>query len=420
MNRYNVRLCGPQALGPTWDREIQNIAPMSADEGCPLAAKVHQLEPALGERLVKLVKAVGGRTAIASNPTGAPDVWLSLYQGALRQVVDALRSWGQAEALTLAGELSAALDRSFRFVCPSCRVGSREFTWGQHTYVMGIVNVTPDSFSGDGLLAADDPQANDPSAGFAERAVAQGLRMLAEGADILDVGGESTRPGAKPVDAEQEMARVLPVIRKLAAETDAPLSIDTYRASVAVAALEAGAHLVNDVWGLRMDAEMGHVVAAHGAPVVIMHNRSKPRDAAQEARLGGRYVGVHYDNLLGDILRELREQVEHALACGIAEDRIIIDPGIGFGKTVEQNLALLDQIGELRVLGYPILLGPSRKSFIGYTLDLPPEERLEGTLTTLVAGVLRGGAQIVRVHDVKTAVRAVRMADSLRQGGGES
>ena len=413
MNHHNIRVCGPQALGPTWFREIQGAVFPNPGDGCPLVVKVHGLAPTLSSRLATLVEAAGGRATSTPEATGALEMWLSLDERALRQVVETLRSPALADALTLAEELAAALARSHGFVSPSCRIGSHEFAWDERTYVMGIVNVTPDSFSGDGLLA-DGAGVSEQDI---ERAVAQGLQMLAEGADILDIGGESTRPGAKPVDAAQELARVLPVIRRLAAETDAPLSVDTYRAAVAAAALEAGADLVNDVWGLRMDAEMGRVVAAHGVPVVIMHNRSKPRDAAQEARLGGRYVGVHYDNLIGDVLRELRDQVEQALACSIAEDRIIIDPGIGFGKTIEQNLALLDQIGELRVLGYPILLGPSRKSFIGYTLDLPPEERLEGTLATLVAGVLRGGAQIVRVHDVRPAVRAVRMTDAIHHVG---
>jgi dihydropteroate synthase len=379
----------------------------------PLAVKAHGLSEELGRLLASLVQGAGGRFVRQVSADGASDMWVSASESGLRQALAALHAEGSAGAVALADELHAALTRAQRQVSPSCRIGSREFVWAERTHVMGIVNVTPDSFSGDGLLAA----ATDVTERDVERAVGLALQMLSDGADLIDVGGESTRPGASSLTAAQELARVLPVIQRLARETDAPISVDTYRASVAAAALQAGAGLVNDVWGLRMDPDMGPVVAAHGAPIVIMHNRSKPRNAAQEERLGGRYVGVHYDNLIADVLRELRGQVGQALACGIREDGIIIDPGIGFGKTVEQNLALLDQIGELRVLGYPILLGPSRKSFIGYTLDLPPEERLEGTLATVVAGVLRGGAQIVRVHDVRATVRAVRMADAIRAAG---
>ncbi|MBC7317015.1 MAG: dihydropteroate synthase, partial [Chloroflexi bacterium] len=198
---------------------------------------------------------------------------------------------------------------------------------------MGILNVTPDSFSGDGLLARPE------DAPFLQRVVSKALQMIAEGADILDMGGESTRPGAAPVDAETEISRIVPAIRAIRAETDAPLSVDTYKASVARAALDAGADMVNDVWGLRMDPEMAPLVAERRVPIVIMHNRSKPHNAAQEARLGGRYIGVHYEDLLADILHELRGQITMALERGIAPEQILVDPGIGFGKTVEQNLS---------------------------------------------------------------------------------
>jgi len=293
------------------------------------------------------------------------------------------------------------------------RIGQREFVWGERTYIMGIVNVTPDSFSGDGLLR----QGATSPADVVEAAVSQGLRFLAEGADLLDIGGESTRPGGQTVDAETEAARVLPVIQRLRAATDAPLSVDTYKASVARAALDAGADLVNDVWGLQMDPDLAPLVAERGAPVVIMHNRSKPKDAAQQERLGGHYVGVHYDDLIADILRELGDQVARAEAAGILRERIIIDPGVGFGKTVEQNLRLLNHADAFRALGLPILLGPSRKSFIGYTLDLPPEERVEGTAAAVAVGIVRGGADIVRVHDVRAVARVARMVDAILRAG---
>jgi dihydropteroate synthase len=290
---------------------------------------------------------------------------------------------------------------------PGLTVRGRTLAWGERTYVMGIVNVTPDSFSGDGLLTSSLGRL------ALQTIISQALRQQAEGADILDVGGESTRPGSIPVSADVEIDRVVPTIRALRAETDVPISIDTSKAAVVSAALEAGADIVNDVWGLRLDPDLPQVVAASGAPVIIMHNRSRPKDAQQEQRLGGRYVGVVYQDLIGDIAAELAEQVALAREAGIAPERIIIDPGIGFGKTVSQNLELMRRLGELRSLGLPLLIGPSRKSFIGYTLDLPPEERIEGTLAAIGVAMMQGAANIVRVHDVAPAVRFCRMLDAI-------
>ena len=284
------------------------------------------------------------------------------------------------------------------------QLGSLLHTWGSRTLVMGIINATPDSFSGDGLLGA-------PVSGL-ERAVEQGLRFVDKGADILDVGGESTRPGADPVSENEELGRVVPVIAALRAQTNAPISVDTYRSVVAQAALDAGADIVNDVWGLRMDPGMARIVAESGVPVIIMHNRSQPRNAQAKARLGARYVGIAYDHLLRDVLYELSRQVEFAKSAGIRDEQIILDPGIGFGKTVEQNIRLISQSDQLRGLGYPLLIGPSRKSFIGYTLDVPPTERVEGTLAAVGACLARGAASIVRVHDVEATSRFVRMWDA--------
>ena len=278
--------------------------------------------------------------------------------------------------------------------------------WGSRTYVMGIINVTPDSFSGDGL-------ADDEGPGITERLVARATGMVEDGADILDVGGESTRPGSSPVSAAEEMARVVPAIREIrGALPHVHISVDTYRADVAAAALEAGANWVNDVWGLRMDPAMAGLVAQRYCPVIIMHNRSKPKDVSQEERLGGRYIGVNYHDLLAEIKHELSEQISLGLASGIRPEQIIVDPGIGFGKTVEQNLELLNRLGELKELGYPVLSGPSRKSFIGYTLDLPPDQRLEGTAAAVAISIERG-ADIVRVHDVAAIVRVARMTDAI-------
>ncbi len=329
---------------------------------------------------------------------------------ALRGALEALRQEPLPELRALTREAETALDNALATERGAMRIGGRTFPWDERTYVMGIVNVTPDSFSGDGLLATK-PSATGGQA-VTDAAVRQALTFLAEGADILDVGGESTRPGGPPVDAETEAARVVPVIEALRRETDAPISVDTYKASVAQRALDAGADMVNDVWGTRMDPDMGPLVARGEIPVVLMHNRSRPRDATQEARLGGRYVGIRYADLVGDVLRELGALVEAAEAAGIARERIIIDPGIGFGKTVEQNLYLLNHLDALRVLGLPVLVGPSRKSFIGYTLDVPPEERMEGTAAAVALSVVRG-ADIVRVHDVRAMARVVRMVDAI-------
>jgi dihydropteroate synthase len=276
-----------------------------------------------------------------------------------------------------------------------------QFEWGERTYVMGIINVTPDSFSGDGLLNEEDRLA---------AVLGQARAFVSDGADILDIGGESTRPGSTPVSDEEELARVLPVITQIRRFLDVPISIDTYRARVAAAALDAGANWINDIWGLRMDPDMAGLVAERGCPVVIMHNRSRPKDIVQEERLGGYYIGAKYDDLIEDVRRELMESVDLALAAGADPSQIILDPGIGFGKTVSQNAKLIDGLDGIRALGFPVLLGPSRKSFIGYTLDLPPNDRVEGTAATVAIGIDRG-ADIVRVHDVRAMSRVARMTD---------
>lgn len=276
--------------------------------------------------------------------------------------------------------------------------------WGSRTYVMGILNVTPDSFSGDGILQTADDQL--------AQAVAQAQAFAADGVDIIDMGAESTRPGSEPISEAAELARLLPVLEAVRRAVTVPISVDTYRAGVAQAALEAGANWVNDVWGLRMDPRMAAVVAQAGCPVVIMHNRSKPKNVEQETRLGGRYVGIDYDDLFGDIRRELEASIDLALQHGVSDERIIVDPGIGFGKTVAQNLQLLNELEQFLDLGYPLLVGPSRKSFIGYSLNLPPEERVEGTAAAVAIAIDRG-ADIIRVHDVRQMVRVARMADQI-------
>lgn len=264
-------------------------------------------------------------------------------------------------------------------------LGGRTFEWGSRVYVMGVVNVTPDSFSGDGRL---EPEA----------AVAHGLRLVAEGADILDVGGESTRPGHQPVSAEVELSRVQPVVRRLAASAGVPISIDTTKLEVARAAVAAGARIVNDVWGLLRSPELANLAAESGAALVVMHNQPQAR----------------YDDLLGEVEAGLRRALEQALEAGVPRDHVIVDPGLGFGKTGDDNLVILRHLERFKALGQPLLIGPSRKAFIGRLLGgLPPEERVEGTAAAVAAAVLRG-ADIVRVHDVLAMTRVVRVAEQLR------
>jgi dihydropteroate synthase len=276
--------------------------------------------------------------------------------------------------------------------------------YGKKTYIMGILNVTPDSFSGDGLMKRDD---------LIQSALAQATRFIEAGADILDIGGESTRPGSQLVSAEEELKRVLPVISALKKEfPEILLSIDTYKAAVANAALQAGVHWVNDVWGLRADDGMAKVVAESHAPVVLMHNRSKSDHVQTQGNLGGTYLGADYKDFLSEIKAELMQSVALAKAAGVADNQIILDPGLGFGKSREQNLELVNHLDEIKALGYPVLLGPSRKSFIGYTLNLPPDQRVEGTAAVCAVGIVRG-ADILRVHDVEAIVRTARMTDAL-------
>lgn len=283
-------------------------------------------------------------------------------------------------------------------------IGAKKFEWGTRTYIMGILNVTPDSFSGDGVMAH--------SKNWVAHAISQGVKMANEGVDILDVGGESTRPVSAPLSLEEELKRVIPVIEGLAREVSIPISIDTYKSEVARQAINAGAGIVNDVWALQKDPLMAKVVSLHKVPVVLMHNRSKPQNAEVKEKLGGRYVGTEYGDLLKDVKSDLQKSIDKALKEGVARESIIVDPGLGFGKTVEQNLELINRLSELKELRFPLLVGPSRKSFIGYTLDLPPEERLEGTAAA-VALCIERGADIIRVHDVKAIQRVAKMTDAI-------
>jgi dihydropteroate synthase len=274
----------------------------------------------------------------------------------------------------------------------SLRIRDLRLEFGRRTYVMGIVNMTPDSFSGDGLLAAEEPVA---------AAVAQAARMVAEGADIVDVGGESTRPGHAPVDVDDELSRVTDVVAGIRQRWPGlPISIDTSKPEVAAAALDAGADIVNDVAGVTAGAALAPVAAAHGAPYIVMHSRATPE----------------YEDVVSETVADLRAALAQAEAQGCDPARLIVDPGIGFGKTAEQNLALLADLSAVRALDRPVLLGTSRKSTIGKVLGLPEGERLEGTLATTALGIA-AGVDIVRVHDVVANVRTARMSDAIIRGG---
>lgn len=272
--------------------------------------------------------------------------------------------------------------------------GNKTFDLSSRTHIMGILNVTPDSFSDGGKF--DDPK----------KAIERGLQMAEEGADIIDIGAESTRPGAEPLPAEDELNRIIPVLEGLRHRIDTPISIDTYKSTVAEAALKAGAHLINDISGLRFDPRMKEIVAQYRIPVVMMHIKGEPRNMQQNP---------HYDDVIGEIHDYFAEGIRSAAAAGIDRNKIIIYPGIGFGKRLQDNYEIIRRLSEFQDLGCPILIGPSRKSFIGSVLSLPPDQRLEGTLAAVAIGI-QNGAHLVRVHDVKEVRRTCRIADILVKG----
>lgn len=261
-------------------------------------------------------------------------------------------------------------------------IGNKAF--GNHTYIMGILNVTPDSFSDGGKFSTSDA------------ALSRAERLINDGADMIDIGGESTRPGYTQISAGEEISRVVPVIEAVKSRFDIPVSVDTYKSAVAKAAVEAGADMVNDIWGLKHDAEMAKLIAEAGVSCCLMHNREK----------------AEYGSFIDDVISDLRKSVELAKSVGIADNRIILDPGIGFAKTLEQNLELTNKLEKLQELGYPLLLGASRKSMIGNTLRLPVDERIEGTIVTTVMAVIKG-CRFVRVHDVTANRRAVQMTEAI-------
>ena len=270
------------------------------------------------------------------------------------------------------------------------KIGDDIFAQNGHTYVMGILNVTPDSFSDGGRYDS------------VNEALKRARQMILEGVDLIDIGGESTRPGYEPISDEEEIERIVPVIEAIKRHMDIPVSVDTYKSAVAKAAIEAGADMVNDIWGLKHDPEMAKVIAETGVACCLMHNRK----------------ATDYKDFMTDCLEDLKESIAIAKAAGIEDDKIIIDPGVGFAKTYEQNLQVLKHLNQFKTLGYPVLLGASRKSVIGLTLDLPTDERLEGTLATTVMAVM-AGASFVRVHDIEANSRAIAMTEAIMNIQGE-
>lgn len=376
-----LSLIGSDAAGCRW---------MSA-KAVHKILKITSLKPQQAIIIKQEMLSRGGEAALARGTIdGSIQKTDVLLMGTLKQYKDVMvklrmQPFGLSR---LAEEISSVLQNLAGRSLSALDCRGKNLIMGERTLVMGILNVTPDSFS-DGGKYFD-----------IETAVARARQMAAEGADIIDLGGESTRPGYAPVTADEEMRRVLPVLERLVQEIDIPVSVDTSKASVARQALEMGAHMINDQWALRADRGMAAVVAEYDAPVIIMHNQS----------------GTEYQDLMGDIVSFLRTSIEIAETAGVPREKIIVDPGIGFGKTVEQNLEVMGKLRELACLGQPVLLGTSRKSMIGKRLDLPADQRVEGTAATVAVAIM-SGVDMIRVHDVQEMARVARMTDAIARSG---
>jgi dihydropteroate synthase len=361
-----------------------------ADAGEPLLIQLERLAPAEAGLLRTSVQACGGDAVVLDNPaaSGLSDVIIQATRGQLEALLHRLpdQEGGLREAAEEVRELMTMrrqLGQRRELVC-----GRHVLPLGQRTLVMGILNVTPDSFSDGGRYVDLD------------QAIARAREMVEAGADIIDIGGESTRPGAAEVGLAEELDRVMPVIRALVEEVPVPLSIDTYKSEVAEQAVRAGAHIINDVWGAKRDRRIAQVAARYDVPIILMHNRED----------------MAYTRFFSDMVRDLRESVRIAREAGVRDEQIILDPGIGFAKTLDHNLEAMRRLDDLVALGYPVLLGTSRKSMIGKVLDLPVHERVEGTAATVALGVAKG-CHIVRVHDVKEMKRVAVMMDAMCKGG---
>lgn len=401
-----LQLDTPQAIRAELERVGADLSVSSAARMEQLARaefyhlKLERAPLALARLLYQELVMEGGQVVTAPRlehvGVGETDVLMSATRYQFNHLFVRLRWQPSEELQALADEMERVLD-NFAAAPPSLRVGQTVLDWSR-TYVMGILNVTPDSFSGDALIQSGEAEAQTVT-----RVLERAHQLVADGADILDLGGESTRPGATPVSVEIELERVLPALRAIVVELNIPISIDTSKAAVAAAALDAGATMVNDVMGLHGDADMKRVVAQHNAPIVLMHNWLQ----------GERPAGI--SDPPGVILGELATQIRVAQDAGIRAENILIDPGLGFGKTPAENLEILNRLGELRTFGLPILIGPSRKGFISKAIDVPVDEREEGTAAAVSVGILRG-AHMIRVHNVKMMARVARMTDAIVGG----
>jgi dihydropteroate synthase len=360
--------------------------------------KVEGIEPRTANLLKQELLSLGGDVAVDGRGLDCSAKQTdALLMGTQKHFKKLILKLEQYPDLHLLGQSIKETLKNISKTHYSIRCRKRTLTLGKRTLLMGVLNVTPDSFS-DGGLFFDK-----------EKAIAHGLRMVEEGADIIDIGGESTRPGSKPLELEEELRRVIPVIESIAKEVNVPISIDTYKSAVAQRAIEAGAEIINDISGLHFDPSLAQLAAKEDTPLVLMHIRGTPETMQKD---------VHYDSLFSEILQYLKDSIQRAESTGLDPRQIIIDPGIGFGKTVEDNLLIIKNLYEFQILGKPILLGTSRKSFIGKILNAEVGDRLEGTLSSIAIGVLNG-AHIIRSHDVFQAKKAIAVADAIRLAGGK-
>jgi dihydropteroate synthase len=393
LNKANIRVISLNS----WEEAVKEIKGIGADyQGAKIMAgkgllrvmKLQNISSKAAGILKQEILSKGGEAAVAKGAVDlsvpVADIVLMATEKQLHRLCIKLKMqhFGLPQVAKEIKEVIANLENYTKE--RTLRCGDKELRLGKHTLVMGILNFTPDSFSDGGRF--DD----------LERAVEHACRMEAEGADIIDVGAESTRPTSTPLNLEDELERILPIVKALVKKVKVPISVDTYKAEVARRVLAEGVHIINDVWGARLEPEIAKAAADYQVPIVVMHNQN----------------GTEYGDLMGDICRTLRNSIQICTEAGVAADQIIVDPGIGFGKNYEQNLEVMHRLEEFKSLGKPILLGTSRKSIIGNTLGLPSDQRVEGTGATVAYGITKG-VDIVRVHDVKEIVRVVRMTDAM-------
>ena len=359
--------------------------------------KVEGIDPRTANLLKQEMLSLGGDVAVDGRGLDCSTQQIdALMMGTQKHFEKLILKLGQYPDLQSLGQSLKETIRNISKIQFAIRCRKKTLTLGKRTLLMGVLNVTPDSFS-DGGLFFDK-----------EKAIAHGIRMVEEGADIIDIGGESTRPGSKPIDLEEELRRIIPVIESLSKKVEVPISIDTYKSAVAQRAIEAGAEIINDISGLRFDPNLAQVAARENTPLVLMHIRGTPETMQKD---------IYYESLFSEILHYLKGSIQMAESAGVDPQQIIVDPGIGFGKTAEDNLLLIKNLFEFRTLGKPILLGTSRKSFIGKILNEAAGGRMEGTLSSTAIGVLNG-AHLIRSHDVLQAKKAITVADAIRLAGG--